>query len=171
VKQLELEKQELIDCIGSARMAEQEYNQYLDVIHPDQLVVNELLQQQEEEIIQLQELERQVQVYSNLLKKKQEKVVELTEKNLADEGIMKDVIVRETNCIHLSKTKDPQMEQLGTWYKTCISLLHSLHDISKCYIHSDSKIEIVYNTTPEIKAVYSLIPNPIDGIFVHVHVI
>lgn len=82
--------------------------------------------------------------------------------------MLQDSLVREQNCIHLSKTKDPQMEQLGTWYKSCISLLYSLHDINQIQIHSDTRIEIVYGT--DVRVEYNLVPNPVDGSFVHVHV-
>lgn len=61
LSQVMQEKEDLIDCIGKARIAEQEYNEYLEIVHPDQMIVTELIKTKSEQDVLLQQLESQVQ--------------------------------------------------------------------------------------------------------------
>eukprot|EP00842_Homolaphlyctis_polyrhiza_P006395 jgi/Hompol1/6757/HPOL_005072-RA len=52
--------------------------------------------------------------------------------------------------IRISKSKDPQIEELGRWYKDMIALLYKCNGISEISVIADSSIKIVYQIDGDI---------------------
>jgi hypothetical protein len=162
VEELQKEKEELIHVIGQAREAEVAYNGFMNLVHPDQAIVEDLLQKEDEEKQQLLELEALLMQRSTELNKNRS----LLDKEMKRAEMLSlrkvDAEKREQEAIHLSKTKDPQMEELGKWYKETLGLLHALNDIEEMIVHSDNRIEIIYSGSTKINATFELSRDYVD---------
>jgi hypothetical protein len=129
------------------------------------------LAEEDQEKLELERLEQQLVEKTRILEDKRNRIAQETVR-LQDLGAKKaDAEFREAEAIRLSKNKDPQVEELGKWYKETMLLLHALNDIEKMTVHSDSRIEIVYGGFPQINAVYELFTNSDSKQFVDVQVL
>jgi hypothetical protein len=174
--QLEKEKSLLIQHIGNAREAEEEYNRVINLVHPDQVIENnqaiveQLLAEEDQEKLELDKLEHLLLEKTKALEANRNRIAQETIR-LQELGAKKaDAEFREAEAIRLSKNKDPQVEELGKWYKETMLLLHALNDIEKMTVHSDSRIEIVYGGFPQITAMYELFTGSDAKQFVDVQV-
>jgi chromosome segregation ATPase len=155
LKTIQIERENLIENIRVAREKEEKYNEIIEE-------KVEFETENDDDRQEIKKLEELMEIRDALQKKFEEKSKEEeeTKQELQDKQLLlKESLEREEEAIRLSTLKDPQVEELGHWFKNCSNLIRNLNGIKSFNCISDTKLEVCYNGNMDIVATFSLVNN------------
>ncbi|KAH6599189.1 hypothetical protein BASA50_003217 [Batrachochytrium salamandrivorans] len=97
----------------------------------------------------LANLRRQVDDQQKILSDQQAKRALLDKDVVRLEAHKQEAHENALEAMRISKSKDPQVEELGKWYQEAISLLYRCSGVGDIRVISDSNMEITYNMDKE----------------------
>ncbi|KAJ3306467.1 hypothetical protein HDV03_005077 [Kappamyces sp. JEL0829] len=140
------EKDDMIECLAKCRELDEEYERIF--VASQQLDQNPVLQELEKEKaleeLEMARLEEELQEAAQAFELSQQRLEQVQSGLPLLEQLTAEAVERETEAIRISNAKDPQVEELGKWYKETLRLLYGMLDITNLTLCSDTKIQVEY---------------------------
>ncbi|KAJ8325773.1 hypothetical protein QVD99_001503 [Batrachochytrium dendrobatidis] len=143
-EQATLQKQQALDLVSDITADYSQYQTIVNTVNPNTSVVEELEKSTLSQTQKLAELRSQIAKQKNALAEQREKRTQLNTDKACLDLKRNEAQENAAEAMRISKSKNPQVEELGKWYQETIALLYKCSGIREVRALSDSNMEIVY---------------------------